>query len=168
LSIPSDLVLTQSTHGLYQTVRLAVIRICVFWALLLPILPLVAFELLTMVPRLLPTTAFASLHDWAVHGPIVALWVAVVLLLGSLMQFLVLRHSARYLDRLIGVYLALTVCILGLWFVFEMLIVALGRFESIAASALAALILLATAYALWRATLHPPADFIETITEQPR
>lgn len=165
LSIPSDLVLTHSNYGLYRIVRLATIRICVFWTLLLPILPLVTFELLNMVPSLLPTTAFACIHSWAVHGPILIAWGIISLLLATLIQFLALRYRAKPFGWLLPAYSALAVGILALWFG-AMVIAAVLVYQLI--TLMMNLLMLTASCFLWRATLHPPYDFIEAITEQPR
>jgi hypothetical protein len=125
----------------------------------------VVFDLLLLVPYLLQTVSFASVHNWAVHGPILISWGIVTLLLAMLIQLLTLRCRAKPFVWLMGAYSALVVVALALWYGAGAA-ATMPEYQWIAL--LVSLLMLTASYFLWRATSHPPADFIEAITEQPR
>lgn len=158
LSVPAELLVAYPPAIIYSTVRTAVIRQCLGWTLGLLILPVAAFELLHLVPHLLPETYFLISRDWTQYGAFLGSWLALAALLAMLIQWLVLLHRDRSYLWHLGTCTLFIVCIALLWFVANT-----AQDNADAARLTVIVLMAAAALVLWGATRQPPVEFTEAI-----
>jgi len=163
LRFPSELAISQPPDKLYCIVRRIVIRNSLLWGLGLLVLPVTAFELLQLTPRLLPVTSFAWVHNWAVHGPILASWLFAAILLSALAQYFALRNPGRPFYWELGWYILTSVVVVAAYNFSFMLQI----FNLITVISTISVLMLSCSIVLWIATRRRPRDFNEIICRKP-
>ncbi|GEM_PF-2178055 len=160
--MPPELLVAYPPSAIYAAVRSNVIRQSLGWTLGLLILPLAAFEVLNLVPHLLPGTYFLISRNWTYYGPVLGSWLALAVLLAMLVQWLVLLRRKEGFMWHMGTCTMYVVCIFLLWFV------ANTAPEKPDAYRVVVIVLMAAAGAvLWHAGRRPPAEFGEAVADKP-